>query len=43
MPAVVEYVRVALMVLTQDSKQTIVERIARDPEFARALLGEAAT
>jgi DNA-binding phage protein len=29
--------------LTQDSRQTIVERIARDPEFARALFDEAAT
>jgi DNA-binding phage protein len=31
------------MALTQDSRQTIVERIARDPEFARALLDEAVT
>jgi hypothetical protein len=31
------------MALTQDSKQTIVERIGRDPEFARALLDQAAT
>jgi DNA-binding phage protein len=31
------------MVFTQDSRQTIVERIARDPEFARALFDEAAT
>jgi DNA-binding phage protein len=31
------------MALTRDFKQTIVERIARDPEFAKALLDEAAT
>jgi DNA-binding phage protein len=31
------------MALTQDFKETIVERVRRDPEFAKALLGEAAT
>jgi DNA-binding phage protein len=31
------------MALTGDFKQTIVERVRRDPEFARALLDEAAT
>src|SRR5271170_4877409 len=31
------------MALTRDFKQTIVERVRRDPEFARALLDEAAT
>jgi DNA-binding phage protein len=31
------------MVLTRDFKQTIVERIRREPAFARALLDEAAT
>jgi DNA-binding phage protein len=35
--------KIATVALTQDSRQTIVERIARDPEFARALLDEAAT
>jgi DNA-binding phage protein len=29
------------MALTRDFKQTIVERVNRDPEFARALLSEA--
>ena len=31
------------MVLTRDFKQTIVERLKRDPAFARGLLDEAAT
>lgn len=31
------------MALTRDFKQTIVERVERDPEFAKALLDEAAT
>lgn len=31
------------MAITQKSQQTVVERIARDPEFAKALLDEAAT
>lgn len=31
------------MALTRDSKKTIVERVERDPEFAKALLDEAAT
>jgi hypothetical protein len=31
------------MVLTRDFKQTVGERIRRDPEFAKALLDEAAT
>lgn len=31
------------MALTRDFKQTIVERVARDQGFARALLDEAAT
>lgn len=31
------------MALTRDFKQTVVERVARDPEFAKALLDEAAT
>ncbi|MDP3281798.1 MAG: transcriptional regulator [Nitrosomonas sp.] len=31
------------MVLTRDFKQTVIERIERDPEFAKALLDEAAT
>jgi DNA-binding phage protein len=31
------------MTLTRDFKQTIVERVGRDPAFARALLDEAAT
>lgn len=29
--------------LTRDFKQTIVERVQREPEFAKALLDEAAT
>ena len=31
------------MMLTRDSKQTFVERIECDPDFAKALLDEAAT
>lgn len=31
------------MALTRDFKQTIVERVKRDPAFARALLNQAAT
>ncbi|MDH4870603.1 transcriptional regulator [Pseudomonas sp. BN515] len=31
------------MVLTRDFKQTVVERVQRDPEFAKALLDEAAS
>ncbi len=31
------------MTLTRDFKQTVVERVERDPDFARALLDEAAT
>lgn len=31
------------MVLTRDFKQTVIERIQRDPDFARAMLDEAAT
>ncbi len=31
------------MALTRDFKQTIVERVKRDPAFAKALLDEAAT
>jgi len=31
------------MALTRDFKQTIVERVRRDPDFAKALLDEAAT
>jgi DNA-binding phage protein len=31
------------MTLTRDFRQTIVERITRDPEFAKGLLDEAAT
>lgn len=31
------------MALTRDFKQTIVERVQRDPAFAKALLDEAAT
>jgi DNA-binding phage protein len=31
------------MALTRDFKQTVSERIARDPSFARALLDEAAS
>lgn len=31
------------MTLTRDFKQTIIERVERDPAFAKALLDEAAT
>ena len=31
------------MALTRSFKQTVVERVERDPEFAKALLDEAAT
>ena len=31
------------MTLTRDFKQTVVARVERDPEFAKALLDEAAT
>lgn len=31
------------MSLTRDFKQTVVERVERDPDFAKALLDEAAT
>lgn len=31
------------MALTRNFKQTVVERVVRDPEFAKALLDEAAT
>jgi len=31
------------MALTRNFKQTVVERVQRDPEFAKALLDEAAT
>lgn len=31
------------MTLTREFKQTVVERVARDPDFAKALLDEAAT
>lgn len=31
------------MTLTRDFKQTVVERVVRDPDFAKALLDEAAT
>src|SRR3981081_2064398 len=31
------------MALTRDFKQTVVERVQRDPAFAKALLDEAAT
>jgi DNA-binding phage protein len=31
------------MALTRDFKQTVIERVQRDPAFARALLDEAAT
>ena len=31
------------MALTRDSKKTVAERVERDPEFAKALLDEAAT
>ena len=30
------------MALTQEFKQTVVDRVRRDPEFAKALLDEAA-
>jgi DNA-binding phage protein len=31
------------MAITRDFKQTVVERVERDPQFAKALLDEAAT
>lgn len=31
------------MALTRDFKQTVVDRVTRDPQFAQALLDEAAT
>ncbi len=31
------------MTLTRDFKETVVARVKRDPEFAKALMGEAAT
>jgi DNA-binding phage protein len=31
------------MALTRDSRQTVIERVQRDPAFANALLDEAAT
>jgi DNA-binding phage protein len=31
------------MALTRDAKATVVERVRRDPDFAKALLDEAAT
>ena len=31
------------MALTRDFKQTVAERVRRDPEFAKAMLDEAAT
>jgi len=31
------------MVLTRNFKQTVIERVERDPQFAKALLDEAAT
>lgn len=31
------------MALTRNFKQTVIERVERDPEFAEALLDEAAT
>lgn len=31
------------MTLTRDYKQTVIQRMERDPEFAKALLDEAAT
>ncbi|GKT09117.1 DNA-binding protein [Desulforhabdus sp. TSK] len=31
------------MALTRDFKQTVIERVQRDPEFSRAMLDEAAT
>ncbi len=31
------------MALTRDSRRTVIERVRRDPEFAKALLDEAAT
>jgi DNA-binding phage protein len=34
---------VSMMGLTRDFKETIVERVQRDPDFAKALLDEAAT
>lgn len=36
-------VEVSNMALTRNFKQTVVERIEHDPEFAKALLDEAAT
>jgi DNA-binding phage protein len=38
-----EYLKGDPMALTRDFKQTIVERVERDPQFAKALLDEAAT
>lgn len=35
--------RVPAIPLTRDFKQTIIERVQRDPEFAKAFLDEAAT
>ena len=35
--------KIVNLVLTRDSKQSIVERVQRDPAFAKALLHEAAT
>jgi DNA-binding phage protein len=32
-----------MMALTRDSRQTVVERVRRDPAFARAILDEAVT
>jgi DNA-binding phage protein len=32
-----------MMALTRDFKQTIIERVRADPEFAKAMLDEAAT
>jgi hypothetical protein len=31
------------MILTRDSRRTVVERVRRDPAFAKALLDEAVT
>ena len=31
------------MALTRNFKQTVIERVERDPQFAKALLDEAAT
>ena len=31
------------MTLTRDSRRTVIERVQRDPDFARALFDEAAT